>query len=318
MALVPQPQQGSIIIGKVLALHACRPFEGEAEPAEIIQNAINEVRLAARCIGVLDAQQQAPARRARHLRVEQRRIGMAEVKPAIGAGGEAENRLSHAAPICMLRPMPATPPQLDNELLAKALRSLLRREPRFRPVVKRHGAPSLRKTEAGLASLLQMVTEQFLSLSAAAAIWNRVASHLREVHAESVLACPQGELVTLGLSRAKAKSFHGLAEAVAKGALDFEVLAALSDDDAHKLLVNLPGIGPWTADIYLLSVLQRPNAWPWGDVALQAAAQHLFALPNRPGKQEMLVLGKRFRPYRAVAARLLWAHYRDVKRMSQA
>jgi DNA-3-methyladenine glycosylase II len=92
----------------------------------------------------------------------------------------------------------------------------------------------------------------------------------------------------------------------------------MDDGAAHKALVALPGIGPWTADIYLLSVLLRPDAWPWGDVALQCAAQHLFALPERPGKAAMLELGERFRPHRAVAARLLWAHYRGMKQMPQA
>jgi DNA-3-methyladenine glycosylase II len=124
--------------------------------------------------------------------------------------------------------------------------------------------------------------------------------------------------VALGLSRAKAKSFHGLAHAVASGVLDFETLEAMDDVTAHKTLVALPGIGPWTADIYLLSVLQRPDAWPWGDVALQAAAQNLFDLQERPDKMAMLALGQKFQPYRAVAARLLWAHYRGMKQMSQA
>jgi DNA-3-methyladenine glycosylase II len=92
----------------------------------------------------------------------------------------------------------------------------------------------------------------------------------------------------------------------------------MEDAAARKALVALPGIGPWTADIYLLSVLLREDAWPWGDVALQAAAQHLFDLPARPGKPEMLALGEGFKPHRAVAARLLWAHYRGLKKMSQA
>ena len=124
--------------------------------------------------------------------------------------------------------------------------------------------------------------------------------------------------MALGLSRAKAKNFHGLAAAVASGAMDFTALESMDDGTAHKALVALPGIGPWTADIYLLSVLLRPDAWPWGDVALQAAAQHLFDLPERPGKAAMLEWGERFRPHRAVAARLLWAHYRGMKQMSQA
>ncbi len=207
---------------------------------------------------------------------------------------------------------------LDDAALEKAVRVLCRREARFKAVVKRHGVPSLRSSVGGLEGVLQMVTEQFLSLAAAAAIWKRLHLRLHPITAENVLACSQEDLVALGLSRAKAKSFHGLADAVATGKMDFVKLALLDDARAHKALIDLPGIGPWTADIYLLSVLLRADAWPWGDVALQAAAQDLFSIATRPGKEEMLEIGQRFQPYRAVAARLLWAHYRGLKQMSQA
>lgn len=207
---------------------------------------------------------------------------------------------------------------LDNAALEKAVKKLYRSHPEFKSVVKHHGVPSLRANAGGLPGLLQMVTEQFLSLAAAAAIWKRLEPRLSACDATSVLACPQEELVALGLSRAKAKSFHGLADAVRSGSFSFEELGHMDDATAHKALVALPGIGPWTADIYLLSVLLRPDAWPWGDVALQAAAQDLFQMPEHPGKAEMLALGDAFRPNRAVAARLLWSHYRGLKQLSQA
>ena len=212
----------------------------------------------------------------------------------------------------------AVPPALDQALLEKAVRRLCRSHPPFKLVVKQHGVPSLRASAGGLPGLLQMVTEQFLSLAAAAAIWKRLELRLLSCNAQTVLRCPQEDLVALGLSRAKAKSFHGLAEAVHRGSFSFEALAEMDDAAAHKALVALPGIGPWTADIYLLSVLLRSDAWPWGDVALQVAAQDLFRLVDRPAKLEMMELGEGFRPYRAVAARLLWAHYRGMKQMSQA
>ena len=208
--------------------------------------------------------------------------------------------------------------RLDEEELAKAVRALCRREPRFKPVVKQHGVPSLRSSPPGLETLLTMVTEQFLSLAAAAAIWKRLKLRLQDCHHSTVLACPPEELVALGLSRAKAKSFHGLAQAVADRQINFETLDTFEDADAHKALVALPGIGPWTADIYLLTVMLRPDVWPWGDVALQASARNLFDLPARPDKKQMIALGENLRPYRSVAARLLWAHYRGMKKMSQA
>jgi DNA-3-methyladenine glycosylase II len=214
--------------------------------------------------------------------------------------------------------MGATILKLDEDTIARAVKHLTRVEPRFKPVVKLHGVPSSRAAAEGLEPVLQIVCEQFLSLKAAAAIWARVAGRIGRVNAKNVLTVSQEELLTLGLSRAKAKSFHGLAEAVQSKALDFKHLATLDDDAAQKYLVALPGIGPWTADIYLLSSLQRADVWPWGDVALQAAAQDLFGLKKRPDRKKMIALAEGFRPYRAVAARLLWSHYRGMKQMPQA
>jgi DNA-3-methyladenine glycosylase II len=208
--------------------------------------------------------------------------------------------------------------QLDQASLEKAVRKLCKVHPEFKSVVKQSGVPSLRASAGGLPGLLHMVTEQFLSLAAAAAIWKRLAKRLAPVEAEIVLRCSQDELMALGLSRAKAKSFHGIALAVSTGAFSFDALTLMDDGAAQRVLVELPGIGPWTADIYLLSVLLRPDAWPWGDVALQASAQNLFRLAARPSKLEMLALGESFKPHRAVAARLLWAHYRGLKNIPQA
>jgi DNA-3-methyladenine glycosylase II len=214
--------------------------------------------------------------------------------------------------------MSATILTLDDALMAKAVKQLCRVEPRFKPIVNAHGTPASRASAQGLGPLLQIVCEQFLSLKAAAAIWRRVAKRIGRIAAKNVLAVPQEELVSLGLSRAKARSFHGLAMALQTGTLNFKYLATLDDDAAQRYLVALPGIGPWTADIYLLGSLQRADVWPWGDVALQAAAQHLFGLKTRPDRKTMTRLAEPFRPYRAVAARLLWSHYRGMKRMEQA
>lgn len=207
---------------------------------------------------------------------------------------------------------------LDDEALAKAVRSLCRREPRFKAVVKAHGMPSLRAGKSGLEGMLIIVTEQFLSLAAARAIWLRLEARLQPFAPDHIMLCTQAELVALGLSNAKAKSFHGLARAAHEGDFDHDVLMAMDDGAAQKSLIALPGVGPWTADIYLLTACLRADVWPWGDVALQAAAQDLFKLKARPGKPEMLELGEAFRPYRAVAARLLWSHYRGLKQMKQA
>ena len=207
---------------------------------------------------------------------------------------------------------------LTQTSLIAAVGELCQREPRFNVVVEQHGIPSLREAIGGLEGLLRIVTEQFLSLLAAKAIWLRLVVRLTPFDAETVLACSQAELLTLGLSRAKAKSFHGIALSVQQKSLILEDLPKLSDGDVFKRLIALPGVGPWTADIYLLSCLLRPDVWPWGDVALQSAAQNLFGLQSRPGKTEMLALGEGFRPHRTTAARLLWSHYRGLKNLTQA
>ena len=195
---------------------------------------------------------------------------------------------------------------------------LIEIEQRFKPILVTHGLPSLRSSERSLETLLQIVTDQFLSLKAAASIWVRLSVRLVPFEPQSVLALDEVTLMSLGLSRAKASSFHGLAQAIASGELDFASLARQSGDEAHKLLCQLPGIGPWSAAIFQLGALGDSDAWPAGDLALQIAAQGLFGLAARPNQKEMNTIAEGWRPYRAAAARLLWAHYRGLKGLGQA
>ncbi len=202
--------------------------------------------------------------------------------------------------------------------LERGIAHVVAREPRFGPVVTAHGLPSLRQAEDGLAGLLTIVTEQFLSLGAAAAIWQRIETAVIPFTPDIVLSFDKERLMALGLSSAKVRTFHGVADAVRSRALDFEVLHSASNSEIHRILCALPGIGPWTADIYLLSCLARADAWPVGDLALQRAAQDLLCLPARPDGRDMLRLAEPWRPHRAAAARLLWSHYRGIKGLKQA
>ena len=156
-----------------------------------------------------------------------------------------------------------------------------------------------------------IITEQFLSLQAAASIWARLKARLELCKAATVLACTESELVSLGLSRTKAKAFH----AASKTNLDF---ANLDEAEVAKQLRSIHGVGPWTADIYLLSVLGAADAWPGGDLALRIAIQDFLDLKERPEISEMTKLAANWRPYRSVAARLLWSHYRGLKGLQQA
>ncbi len=190
-------------------------------------------------------------------------------------------------------------------------------EPRFATVIAAHGHPPLRRTDAGLEGLLRIVTDQLISLQAGAAIWRRIEAKLAPFDAGMITRKREASLMRLGLSGAKARSFKAVAAAVAAGRLDFAALTQLPDTEVLTALTDLKGIGPWTADIFLLSAMGRTDAWPAGDLALQAAAQNLFNLEARPGPKELHQLAEPWRPWRGVAARLLWSHYRGLKGMSQ-
>jgi len=120
-------------------------------------------------------------------------------------------------------------------------------------------------------------------------------------------------LARLGLSAPKIRSLKAMARAIARGELALSALGDLAAEEAHAALTKVHGIGPWTADIYLLSCLGHADAWPAGDLALQEAARLAFGLRARPTVKEMTVLAEPWRPWRAVAARILWTYYRALK-----
>ncbi len=119
---------------------------------------------------------------------------------------------------------------------------------------------------------------------------------------------------SVGFSRQKTGYARSLASAIIDGRLDLPSLTAMSDEEAHAVLIESPGVGPWTADTYLLSALRRPDVWPVGDRALQVAAAEVKRLTEVPGPDELLALAEPWRPYRAVAARILWHHYLTIRR----
>jgi len=209
--------------------------------------------------------------------------------------------------------------RLDTERdLAMAVDYLLAVEPRFTQVVERHGLPPLRRCEAGLESLLRIVTDQLISLRAGEAIWARLKQSLHSVEPETVLACTQSDLRALGLSGGKARTFHAAAQAFRNGRFitaDYDGPAG--DQDIEQGLLEIPGVGPWTANIYLMSVVRSADAWPAADLALQRSAGDLLALPGKPSAHEMVLLAEAWRPCRSAAALLLWSHYRGLKQMPQ-
>ncbi|HZD26318.1 MAG TPA: DNA-3-methyladenine glycosylase 2 family protein [Alphaproteobacteria bacterium] len=180
-------------------------------------------------------------------------------------------------------------------------------------VLRRHGQPHVRTRPQGFATLLKILVEQQVSLAAANAIWARLESGLGGTTPERVLAQDEAALCGFGLSRPKARYALALAEAVQQRRLKLRALARMPDEEAIAALTEVKGIGRWTAEIYLLAALRRPDVWPAGDVALMWAAQDLKGLPARPEGPAMLALAEDWRPWRTYAARLLWHHYRHTR-----
>ena len=167
----------------------------------------------------------------------------------------------------------------------------------------------LRRREPGFEGLVAIIVAQQVSTASANAIFGRVKVRFPTLSALDVLAASDEDLKGCGLSAPKIRTIRVIAEAVASGMLDFDALGALEAEAAHTTLVALKGIGPWTADVFLLFCLGHADAWPAGDLALQEAARAALDLPTRPTTQELVALGERWRPWRGVAAHCLWAYY---------
>ena len=197
--------------------------------------------------------------------------------------------------------------------LDMALAALTAADPRFAALIARAGRPPLRRRPDGFAGLAATVVSQQLSTASAGAIWTRLAAAFDPLEPQAIMRARPVRLARLGLSAPKIRALKEIARAVAGGRLALASLADIDADKAHAALTAIHGIGPWTADIYLLSCLGHADAWPAGDLALQEAARLAFALPARPSAKEMLALAEIWRPLRAVAARVLWTYYRGVK-----
>ncbi len=205
-----------------------------------------------------------------------------------------------------------------KEDLAAGLRVLAQKEKRFSHALKVVPDVPLRARPEGFASLVSILVHQQVSLASAAAIWRRVEAGIDPFDARRVLMLKDADLKAMGLSRPKVKYVKALAEAVVDGSLCLEDLGKMPEEDARRQLTAVVGIGDWTADIYLLSCLGHPDIWPAKDIGLQAATQALFDLPNRPTADEMSELAETWRPWRAVAARVLWSYYREIKSLPPA
>jgi len=198
---------------------------------------------------------------------------------------------------------------LDRETFTVVADELATADPALAAIVADHGRPAFWSRPAGFQSLVLLILEQQVSLASGAAAYRRLRDRIRAVTPAAVLGCTPDELRADGISRQKDRYLRALASAVEDGELDLGALDGMDDDAVRRALTALPGIGPWTADVYLLACLGRPDLWPVGDRALQVAVAEALDLAAVPDQSALEGLGDRWRPERSTAARILWHGY---------
>lgn len=192
---------------------------------------------------------------------------------------------------------------------AAAVTMLSERDPQLAAIVDVHGVPEFWHRPPGFSTMVLFILEQQVSLASAAAAFNKLTSRLGEVTPSSILGSTDGDLREDGFSRQKARYVRELGQTVLRGDIDLDGLASHDDDEVRRRLINLVGIGPWTADVYMLSCLRRPDIWPVQDRALQVATFEALSLPEVPHPDSLREMGERWRPHRSTAARLFWHSY---------
>lgn len=208
----------------------------------------------------------------------------------------------------------ATPLVIATEAdIAAGIRALRRRCPVVRRMHDAAGDPPLRRRPAGLEGLARIIVGQQVSVASAEAIWGRTFASVQPFTPAALLGTSDETLRGAGLSRPKIKTLRAIAATIEGGGLDLADLDRLGDDAVHAALTAVPGIGPWTADVFIMFCLGRTDAFAAGDLALQVAAQWAFELDARPDGRALLALAERWRPWRGVAARMLWAYYKVGK-----
>ena len=210
--------------------------------------------------------------------------------------------------------MAAQPRALTRASLAEGARELARRDPDLAALYRRNGIPPMWARRPGFPTLVHIVLEQQVSIAAARTLFRRVSAALGGMTPELVLECGVPGLHGLGITRQKASYCHALAAAVRDGSFSLPGVARADHVAGRAALLALRGIGPWSADIYCLMALRRPDVWPVGDLALAVAMQEVKRLRRRPDTDRQLEISAAWAPWRSVAARLLWHHYLTTRR----
>jgi len=203
-----------------------------------------------------------------------------------------------------LNPAPLTP-----KTFSQAINHLCDSDPDLAPILTTLGPPPFRTRKAGFASLMHIILEQQVSLASAKASFDRLRQAVSPLTPERFLKLSDARLKACGFSRQKTAYGRNLAKAIVGGHLKLSALETMDDQSVRSELLKIKGIGPWTANIYLLTVLRRPDIWPGQDLALAVAAKKIKRLKTRPTPKELESLSMVWKPWRAVAARLLWHCY---------
>jgi DNA-3-methyladenine glycosylase II len=201
----------------------------------------------------------------------------------------------------------------DESDIARGVRSLKRRCPVMRRIHTATGDPPLRRRPPGFEGLGRIIIGQQVSVASANAIWARCQASITPFAPQTVIELSDDHLRAAGLSRPKMRTLRAISTAVVEDGLDLVGFGGADDAGIHEALCAIKGVGPWTADIYLMFCLGRPDAFAPGDLALQVAAQHAFDLSERPSANELFDLAESWRPWRGVSARMLWAYHHVLK-----
>ncbi len=208
--------------------------------------------------------------------------------------------------------------RLSSRALLRGVRELANRDEDLAKIVSTFGPPPLWEREQGFHTLIHIILEQQVSLASAKAAYTRLKEAANPLTPKNFLGLTDEQLKQVGFSRQKTRYGRELANAIMGGDLDLSGLGKLEDEEAREQLMKVKGIGPWTADIYLLMALGRPDIWPQGDLAIDVALQRVNGWLKRPTSEEARKMSDDWRPWRAVAARLLWHFYLSESKKDSA
>jgi len=206
-------------------------------------------------------------------------------------------------------PASSKPIILTEATLSRAVDHLAQNDPVLAQLVREGGIPPLWARTPGFPTLIHIILEQQVSLASARAAFTKLTDAVGDLTPGSFLAFSDYELKVFGFSRQKTSYCRSLAQTILQGDLILEDLLRMEDSAVRSKLTSIKGIGPWTANIYLLMALLRPDIWPTGDLALAKAVQQSHNLPALPNQEELDQLSRLWKPWRAVAARILWHYY---------